>query len=90
MDADDLNAEGAEVRDARWGQFGMNNLKQQEDDDGELMMSLSPSSLANLWAMFGLILAVNIIFCVYRVCTSPSKYISESDHYASETMEFHD
>lgn len=64
-------------------------------DNGELMVSLSPSTIANLWAVTGLLLLVNITFCLYRVCRADSKtrYFSESDHYESqipEEMEFQD
>merc|ERR1719499_878849 len=42
-------------------------------DNGELMVSLSPSTIANLWAVTGLLLLVNITFCLYRVCKQESK-----------------
>ena len=69
--------------------FGVNSARKEED--GAKTMSLSPSSLAHLWAMVGLLVSVNIVFCLYRVCRSESKtrYISESDHVADD-LQFQD
>merc|ERR1719249_164471 len=56
------------------------------EDDGELVMSLSESTIAHLWAVTGLVLLVNITFCLYRMWRSAMKQrrFSESDHYESE------
>merc|ERR1711972_986658 len=56
---------------------------------GDLMVSLSPLTIANLWAVTGLLLLVNITFCLYRVCADQSKqrYYSESDHNESDVID---
>ena len=85
----DASLNGEAVRDL----FNVEGAQQEEDS--ELMMSLNSSTLAHLWAMVGLILLVNISFCLYRVCQVDSKvrYVSDSDHYdppVPEDLEFQD
>merc|ERR1712241_280086 len=65
---------------------------QREGHSGELMVSLSPSTMANIWAVAGLLLLVNIAFCLYKVCRTKSKtrYFSESDHYESQAADVED
>merc|ERR1719242_881191 len=49
------------------------------EDDGEMVLRLSPETLVHLWAVIGLFLVVNATFCLYKVCLSGSKRRFEAD-----------
>merc|ERR1712032_1447279 len=95
----DVSAEEAVANAEAMLENAQQRMEAEAQDDGELMVSLSPATIANLWAVTGLLLLINITFCLYKVCRSDSKqrYFSESDHYESQVPdienhihEFHD
>merc|ERR1712184_206161 len=40
------------------------------ENGGEMVLSMSPETVMHFWAVIGLFLAVNVTFCLYKVCRS--------------------